>query len=112
MASRIAKVTFLREIEEDEKLAPQARGIIESVVEAHGLNVAVTPEQISAAMEGNVTTRQPLERIFGYYAPKLETDGFISVERAEAAPKAKKEAAGADDSEGLDDELEDESEEA
>ena len=110
MAGRIQNVKFIREIAEDEKLAPQAKGIIESVVETHGLNTSVTVDQITAAMEGNITTRQPLERIFGYYAPKLEEAGFIEVERSEAAPKSKKKDDSEDASDDLSDELEDEDE--
>ncbi len=91
MAGRIKNVTFTREIADDEKMAPQMKGIVASVVEAHGTGVSVTVEQIVAAMEGNITTRQPLERIFGYYAPKLEELGLITVERSEAAaPKPRK----------------------
>lgn len=118
MAGRITNVKFVREIAEDEKLAPQARAIVESVIETHGLNTEVTVDQITAAMDGNITTRQPLPRIFGYYAPKLEEAGLIAVERTEAAAKSKtkkgddEDVSGelGDDEEELDDE--DESEDA
>jgi len=110
MASRITNATFTRELTAEDKVAPQMRGIVESVIEAHGVGVAVTTEQVVAAMEGNITTRQPLERIFGYYVPKLEEAGLITVERSivvkkEKAPKAKKAVADAGD--GLDDDLDD-----
>lgn len=110
MAGRIQNVKFIREIAEDEKLAPQAKGIVESVIETHGLNTTVTVEQVTSAMEGNITTRQPFERIFGYYAPKLEEAGFIEVERSEAAaPKSKKKDEDGDDASGeISDELDDE----
>ena len=110
MAGRIKTVKFTRELTAEDKLAPQAKGIVESVIETHGVNTEVTVEQIVAAMEGNITTRQPLERIFGYYAPKLEEAELIVCERsAAAAPKAKKEGGEAVDGD-LSDELEDEDE--
>ena len=111
MATRITSATFTRELTEEDKVAPQMRGIVESVIEAHGVGVAVTTEQVTAAMEGNITTRQPLDRIFAYYIPKLEEAGLITVERAvvvkkEKAPKAPKAAKAGDTSnEGLDDDL-------
>lgn len=113
MAQRITSVKFVREIADEEKIAPQARGIVESVVEVHGLNTAVTTDQITAAMEGNITTKQPLARIFGYYAPKLEEAGLIQVERSEAAaPKTKKKKGDDEDVSGEleDEELDDEDE--
>lgn len=122
MAARIKSVKFVRALADDEKAAPQVKAMIAAVVEDHGLNTAVTVEQIAKSMEGNVTTRQPLERIFGYYAPKLEEAGIIEVERSEAAaPKSKKDKGEAgndtvsgdlsdEDDEDLDDQDEDEDE--
>lgn len=92
MAGRIQTVTFKRELAEGEKLAPQAKAIISSAIEQYGVDVEVTVAQVVAAMEGNVTTRQPLERIFGYYAPKLLEAELISVTRAEGKAKAEPEA--------------------
>jgi hypothetical protein len=125
MAKRIQAVKFLRQFADDEKAAPQMKAIVASVIEDHGVGTPVTVEQIAASMEGNVTTRQPLARIFGYYAPKLEEAGLIEVERSEgAAPKSKKEKADkgenvagdlddeSDEDEDLDDEDEDEDDNA
>ena len=113
MGARIKTVMFIREIAEGEKLAPQSRAIVESTIAAHGLNTEVTVEQVVAAMTPHVTTRQPMERIFGYYAPKLEEAGYISVERSEVASAAdgekpkrkKKEKAGEDVSGELSDDV-------
>lgn len=115
MAARINKVTFLRPLEAEEKAAPQMKAIIESVIKDHGVDTPVTVDQIVASMEGNVSTRQPLARIFGYYAPKLEEAGIVSIERSEASsdkPKTKKDDAAEDVSGELDDEDEDDLDEA
>lgn len=110
MAKRIKTVTFLREVNDDEKMAPQAKAIVASAVEAHGLNEALTVDQVTTAMEGNIETKQPLTRVFGYYAPKLEEAELISVERTEGetAPKSGK----SKEAEDVGGELEDENEEA
>lgn len=114
MAKRINTVTLVRDIKEDEKMAPQMKGIVESIREAHGIDKELTVDEVVAAMEGNITTRQPLARIFGYYAPKLEELELIKVTRSEAAPKKAKKDKGeeAGETADLSDELDDESEEA
>lgn len=114
MAGRVKTATFARVIADEEKMAPQMRGIVNCVIAAHGAGNPVTIEQIVAAMEGNITTRQPLERIFGYYAPKLEEAGLITVERSEAAERKPRKAKGeaADGGEDLGGEIGDETDEA
>jgi len=98
MATRVKSITFNRELTAEDKMAPQMRGIIESAIEAHGVGVAVDTADVVTSMEGNITSRQPLERILGYYLPKLEeVDGLVTVERAEPAPaktKSKVDASG------------------
>jgi len=88
MGTRIKTVKFLRDPTDADKLAPQSKAIVTSAIAAYGVNTEMTVKDVVVAMTPNITTRQPMERIFGYYAPKLEEAGLISVERAAAAAVA------------------------
>ena len=71
-----------RPLAAEDKLATQARVIVEAVHEVG----AMPREQLLDVLKDRVKTRQPIERILGYYQKTLETKGFIEVEKvAEAA---------------------------
>lgn len=78
------KVVILpgRALAAEDKLATQARVIVEVVHEVG----SKTREELLDVLKDRVKTRQPIERILGYYQKTLETKGFIKVEKvAEAA---------------------------
>ena len=68
----------------EDKLATQARVIVETV---HELG-AKTRDELVNALKDRVKTRQPVERILGYYQKTLETKGFIKVEKVPVAEAA------------------------
>lgn len=79
-----AKVMILpgRALAAEDKLATQARVIVEAVHEVG----PKTREELLDVLKDRVKTRQPIERILGYYQKNLETKGFIKVDKvAEAA---------------------------
>lgn len=107
MASRVKSITFVREFGSEDKLPPQAKGIVESAIAAHGLGTALTSDQIVEAMEGNIETKQPLSRILGFYVPRLEKEGFIEVERGASAENKSKDEDGETASDDMDEEDDD-----
>lgn len=71
----------LRELKEDEKLAPQARTIMITLIKMAGLNKLVDKEKLEAQLkeDDSLHTRQPEARVIGYYQPKLVEAGLIEV---------------------------------
>lgn len=74
--------SFVKDPDEKAKLAPQARVIIATLKELKTANrdhlVKVLTEQ------GQLKTRQPVERIVTYYQKSLETQGFLKMEKVAA----------------------------
>lgn len=90
MANRIKSITFIRELGVDEKVAPQVKVIVANAIAAHGLNVAITLEQVSTAAEAGLVTRQPVLRVVTYYVDKLVAEGIATVERVVIEKKVAK----------------------
>lgn len=80
-------LTFVKDIgAEEKKLAPQAAQIL-AIIKAAG---KISRKDCVAAMNGVVTSKQPLERILGYYIPVLTKErGLVSVEPAVVPEVAK-----------------------
>lgn len=72
----------LKGVSEGEKLAPQARVIV-NVLADHPKGL--TREDLCKALEGKLVTRQPIGRIVTYYQKNLVERGYISIESVEVA---------------------------
>lgn len=100
--------SLVRDLTDSDKCPPQARAIV-SILKAHGK--AISRKDLLEAMKvtGVITTTQSIERIFGFYRPRLvdmgvmKEDVHISHVEVEVpdkpakepkAPKAEKAAAG------------------
>lgn len=68
------------------KGAPQAKGIV-NILKAAGPK-GMTRTELTAAMKGVITTRQPEGRILSYYQKDLMAAGAITIIQATAAPAA------------------------
>lgn len=66
-----------RPLAAEDKLATQARIIVEVVHEVG----TKSREELLEVLKDRVKTRQPIERILGYYQKTLETKGFIKIEK-------------------------------
>lgn len=75
--------TFVKGIDEGEKLAPQAKVIVETI---QSLGTAPREQVVEALSDGRLKTRQPPERILTYYQKALASKGYFTMEKiAEAA---------------------------
>ena len=83
---------LLRELEADERIAPQMRAIYDTIKENVGIGEPMDREKIVAELttNGKLTTRQEPARILGFYLPRFEDKGIIAKEGE--APKAVKTA--------------------
>ena len=85
--------TFKAEPGEKEKLAPQAR-IVLNHIKAAGTS-GVTRDKLVAALEkdataGTLETRQDVRKILGFYQPRMVEAGLIDVTKPAKAPKEPK----------------------
>lgn len=85
------RVKLLRTLREDEKLAPQAKVIYDKMNE-YGIGKEIERQDLAAALEseGNLKTRQPVERIIAYYMGPFTKDGLMEAIKPEPTPKAEK----------------------
>lgn len=70
-------------LSDDIKLPPQERIIVE-LIQGSGKD-GISRADLLKLMEGKVTTRQPLERILGYYQNDMVNRELVTVEKREAA---------------------------
>ena len=97
----MAKTTYTvtRELAETDKLAPQAKVIIQTILNKVGVGVAIEKAAVVAELEAaeadetselRLKTRQGVDRIVAFYQPRLTETGLLEVvkEKAEKAPKA------------------------
>lgn len=70
-------------VKEGDKLAPQARVIV-NVLHAQP-NARATRDELCKALEGKLTTRQPIGRIVTYYQKMLTEKGHLVIETAPVA---------------------------
>lgn len=77
--ARRAKDVFKYQGEAENKLPPQAQGIVNILKEAgkKGLSRA----EIVEAMTGVIETRQPVGRILTYYQKRLVEEGCITIDQ-------------------------------
>lgn len=97
MASK-STIKLLRQPNENDKLAPQAKVIVKVLTEVGANKAPVERQKIveELSKEGSeLKTRQAPDRILAYYQPKLLELKIIEVTKVEGEkkPKAKKEAA-------------------
>lgn len=84
------KITLLKTLG-DEKMAPQSKIIMNILENGAGVGVAQERDEVQKTLNARVEelkTRQPPERILGFYIPRLVADGYISVDKT---PKVKAE---------------------
>jgi hypothetical protein len=83
MANTKAGATYskLRDLKESEKLAPQAKEILNILGEGDK-----TRAELLDAMKARVTTQQPIERILAYYQKTMVDAGLIKVTAPEPEP--------------------------
>lgn len=67
--AKAARDTFIYAGESEKKLAPQAQGIVDILKEAGKKGLG--RNDLLAAMEGKITTKQPMGRILTYYQKAL-----------------------------------------
>jgi hypothetical protein len=72
----------VKPVAEGEKLAPQARVIVNVLADHKN---GLTREDLSKALEGKLQTRQPIGRIVTYYQKMLVERGYISIDAVEVA---------------------------
>lgn len=68
--------TFVKQVGKDEKLAPQARVIVNTVESA---GKPLDREELVKALDGKLQTRQPIGRIVTYYQKLLVERGYITI---------------------------------
>lgn len=94
-----SKFTLVKDLPADLKGAPQMILILKTLAK-NGIGVTITAEELTKqSVAAGLVTRQPPERIIGYYTkPISELGDFVKVEKVTATPKAKAPAAvaGAD----------------
>lgn len=87
-----AKIKLNRTLEENEKIAPQAKVFDDELV-AIGVGKEVDRAELVKRVEdgGNLTTRQPVDRVLGYYMQHFKKIGLAESIKAPKPPKEKKE---------------------
>lgn len=97
MASK-STIKLLRQPNENDKLAPQAKVIVATLTALKANTAAVERQKVVEELSkesSELKTRQAPDRILAYYQPKLLELKIIEVTKIEGEkkPKAKKEAA-------------------
>lgn len=85
-----AKIKLARELNENDKIAPQAKVLIDKL-SSIGVGKEVDRDEFVKQIEaeGNLKTKQPVARILAYYTPLLSKEGLIEIIKI-AKPKAEK----------------------
>jgi hypothetical protein len=73
---------FVKPVAEGEKLAPQARVIV-NVLSEH--KNGLTREDLNKSLDGKLQTRQPIGRIVTYYQKLLVERGYITIDAVAVA---------------------------
>lgn len=76
----------------EDKLGGQAGTIVNTIIAKVGLNKPIDRADLCKELEasGKLNTKQTVERVVGYYQPRLVENGWITAETEKAEPKAKK----------------------
>ncbi len=87
-----SKIKLVRLLTESEKLAPQAKVFYDELVKI-GVGKEVDREELNKRGEagGNLTTRQPTDRVLGYYMQEFKRLGLAESIKTPKPPKEKKE---------------------
>lgn len=91
MASK-STIKLLRQPNENDKLAPQAKVIVKTLTELKANAGAVERQKVVEALSAEsseLKTRQAPDRILAYYQPKLIELKIIEVTKVEGEKKAK-----------------------
>lgn len=80
------KYTLVKELAEGDKMPLQCKQIIGILSKA--TNKTLNREELLAQMMPVIATRQPIERILGFYQSRLISGGFIKTEAIAAVTKA------------------------
>lgn len=75
--AKAEKDTFKYVKESESKLPPQAQGIV-NILKAAGKK-GLSRTDLIGAMDGTITTKQPMSRILTYYQKRLEETGAVTV---------------------------------
>ena len=67
--------TFVKQVGKDEKLAPQARVIVNTIETIK----TADREALVKALDGKLQTRQPIGRILSYYQKSLVEAGYLTI---------------------------------
>lgn len=85
-------VKLLRELTPEDKLAPQAKAIVDMLVETWGVDVEVERTALIEKLTPEILhTRQEPARILSFYQPRLKELGLVEVIKHES-PKEDKPA--------------------
>lgn len=84
------ELKLLRALAEDEKLAPQAKVIVETVRQAVDVDGVIDREDLVAKLtdSGELNTRQDVGRVVAFYTPRLVEAGLIEVIKHAPDPAA------------------------
>ena len=82
-AKTVKKTTFkvARKLTEDDKLPKQMK-VLYDVLAGAGKG-GLSKEDWVKELKGKIETRQPIERIIGYYQSRMESAGMIVIEKTE-----------------------------
>lgn len=83
--TKVDRFFFVKGVAEGEKLAPQARVIV-NVLSEH--KDGVSRAELVTALTGKLNTRQPEGRILTYYQKTLVERGYVRIEETEVAAPA------------------------
>lgn len=75
----------------EDKLGGQAGTIVNAIIAKVGLNKPIDRADLCKELEasGKLNTKQTVERVVGYYQPRMVENGWISAETEKAEPKPK-----------------------
>lgn len=87
-------LTLTRELTAEDKLAPQSRVILSTILEAAGVGTAIDRDDVVAKLteSGALNTRQDPSRVVAYYMPRLKEAGLLDIEDVASEPSADGEA--------------------
>lgn len=86
--------TITRDVTAEDKLTPQAKTIVDTIVNKVGLNAKLDRDDLVAELEASkaLNSRQDVGRVISFYTPRMVESGLLVVEKEGVAePKAPKE---------------------
>jgi hypothetical protein len=88
------EIKALRAATDEDKLSPQAKVIMETIIGKVGLNTAIAKTDLITQLDddGALNTRQGAAKVLTFYMPRLIEDGLMEKERVAEAADAEKPA--------------------